>query len=99
MTDDKKLDDSDPIVRLMRENTKQRDSIDEVKRILRLEFAKETDGLPISSAVRLVIKEHDLRFNQVMELRSDVQLIKKLLIGDQHNEALELCCKIMKKKI
>ena len=94
-----KLDINDPMVRLMQENAKHRECIENLKTLLRCNFTKDTEGLKLESAVALVIKEHDKALDLIAQLKTQVTEIKKLLTNNQNKDALELCGKILKNKI
>lgn len=94
-----KPDATDPVVRLMQENAGHRECLENIKRLLRCNFTKDTEGLNLEAAVGLVLKEHDKALELIAQVKTHISDVKRLLTNKQTDEAMELCGKILKNKI
>jgi len=94
-----KPDTNDPLVRLMQENAGHRECLESIKRLLRCNFAKDTDGLNPEGAVGLILKEHDKALEIIAQVKVQISDVKRLLANKQTDEAMELCSKILRNKI
>lgn len=94
-----KPDINDPLVRLMQENAGHRECLDNIKKLLRCNFTKDTEGLNPESAVSLVLKEHDKALEFIAHVKVQVLDVQRLLANKQTDAAMDLCSKILKNKI
>lgn len=97
--DPQKLDPSDPVVRLMQENSRYRNTLDELRVILRFEFPKDTEGLGLQHVLRLVLKEREAAAATALQLKNSVAKIKSMAQKDMTTDILDECEKILKNKL
>jgi uncharacterized protein YqeY len=94
-----KLDSNDPLVVLMRENAKHRNTIEELRRILRTDLPQDTDGLCIQQALRVAMNERDKACEAVTKIKNMVANIKKMASHTANNDISDECEKILKSKL